>query len=62
MGGGAHPDIHLRPGYGPMSLGMPSGPALIRFDELCKVVADRGRGLTLTQLGDAAALAEEEDR
>lgn len=30
-----------------------------RFDALCRAVAARGRGLSLSQLGDAAALARE---
>ena len=42
-----------------MSLGMMSTVAMAKFDSLCKTVAARGRGLTLLQIGDSAALAEE---
>lgn len=33
---------------------------LHRFDELCRTVTARGRGISLSELGDAAALAREE--
>ena len=42
-----------------MSLGMMDTAAMNRFDLVCKLLAARGRGLTLLQIGDAAALAEE---
>ena len=42
-----------------MSLGMMNTAATDRFDALCRAVAERGKGLTLTQIGDAAALAQE---
>ena len=45
-----------------MSLGMMSGPALDRFNAICKDVGARGRGLSLKEIADAAALAEEEAR
>ena len=41
---------------------MLSGAALDRFNVICKAIAARGRGLSLQELGDAAALAEEEFR
>ena len=33
--------------------------AMDRFDLICKAVAARGKGLTLSQIGDAGALARE---
>ena len=45
-----------------MSLGMMSTVAMAKFDTLCRAVAERGKGLTLTQIGDASALAGELER
>ena len=33
--------------------------AMAKFDAICKTVAARGKGLTLLQIGDSAALAGE---
>ena len=32
--------------------------AMTRFDAICKAVAARGRGLSMLQIGDSAALAQ----
>ena len=42
-----------------MSMAMMDAAALDRFDLICKAVAARGSGLTLSQIGDAGALARE---
>ena len=42
-----------------MSLATMDAQAMNRFDSICKTVAARGLGLTLTQIGDASALAQE---
>ena len=36
--------------------------AMAAFDTICKTVAARGRGLSMRQIGDAAALAQELER
>ena len=41
---------------------MMSASAMGRFDLICKAVAARGRGLSLTQIGDASTLARELSR
>ena len=40
-------------------LGFMDGRVLDRFEELCSAVSSRGHGLTLSEIGDAAALARE---
>ena len=45
-----------------MSLGMMSTVAMDRFDTLCRAVAERGRGLTLSQIADAGSLAREMEK
>ena len=45
-----------------MTLGLMNTAAMTRFDVVCKTVAARGRGLTLTQIGDASALVQELER
>ena len=42
-----------------MSLGTMNAQAMAKFDLICKAVAARGKGLTMVQIGDAAALAGE---
>ena len=42
-----------------MSLATMNASAMSRFDTICKKVAARGRGLTMQQIGDSAALARE---
>jgi hypothetical protein len=42
-----------------MSLGLDDPGVMERFDEVCKLVMARGRGITLSQLGAAHALARE---
>ena len=42
-----------------MTLGLMDVGAMSRFDAICKTVAARGRGLSMLQISDAAALAGE---
>ena len=45
-----------------MSLATMNVSAMAAFDTICKTVAARGRGLSMRQIGDAAALAQELER
>ena len=45
-----------------MGLATMNVSAMSRFDAICKTVAARGRGLTMKQIGDASALAQELER